>query len=132
MQFRPARRHRVNRKVLEPVPDYLLEFYYRPRTNRPGDNGITVLFGGSQVALADGIASQVNHWERFARMVTVADASLPTTLTFRAIGNDNTLGGFIDTVSVTAKAPVPEPSSAILFGAGGLLAAFAIRKRARV
>jgi hypothetical protein len=37
---------------------------------------------------------------------------------FQAFGNQNTLGGFIDDVSVTPMAPVPEPATMLLLGAG--------------
>jgi hypothetical protein len=39
-------------------------------------------------------------------------------LGFAAYGNDNSLGGFIDSVSLNSSAPVPEPATMLLFGAG--------------
>ena len=104
---------------------YELSFWYHARTNNgaANDNGIEVLWGdslpGATVLDLEGYSRNSNlGWMNFSLdLVATAETMF---LSFGATGLDNTLGGFIDNVSLTA---VPEPGTLALFaiGAAGLL-----------
>lgn len=99
---------------------YELSFWYIPRTSRNNDNGIAAYFGGSQVALANDVRTSSSEWANFTLNV-LADSSTMY-LGFEALGIDNSVGGFLDNVSLTF---VSEPAAYALFGLGlaGLVAA---------
>lgn len=121
---------------------YLLEFFYKPRTNRKNDNGIEAFwFDGAlnfdtsmdAVFSVDLTRSQSRTWQKQTVLLTASSTSM--SLGFGAFGTQNTLGGLIDNVSmvhfggndqVTAK--VTEPSTLLIL-IGGLLAAFGIRRK---
>lgn len=104
---------------------YELNFWYHARTNNSAanDNGIEVLWGaslpGATVLELDDYARRDNlGWMNFSlELVASAETMF---LSFGATGLDNTLGGFIDNVSLTS---VPEPGTLALFvlGAAGLV-----------
>jgi hypothetical protein len=110
--------------------NYLLEFYYKPRTNRINDNGINVFWYDSTIDFDLGL--QVDFSTDSTRSIT-PDWALQTVtftaqatsmdLSFGAFGKQNTLGGLIDNVSLTQQSlrsaiSVPEPSMLILFAIG--------------
>ena len=121
----------------EPGQQYLLSFWYRPRTNRGhNDNGINVLWDpwalttashhsaafrpSQQVLSIDNYKRrQYNFWIPFSLSLTATSNTM--VLSFQADGRDNSLGGFIDNVSLTAQQPttstqVPAPATMALLG----------------
>lgn len=98
---------------------YELSFWYHARTNNGyNDNGINVYWGdylpGDVAVSIDGLR-QVNTpgWiEQTVKLVASAETMF---LMFAATGYSNSLGGFVDNVSLTA---VPEPGTLALFGLG--------------
>src|SRR5690606_39171394 len=98
---------------------YELSFWYHARTNNDyNDNGINVYWGdylpGDVAVSIDGLR-QVNTpgWiEQTVKLVASAETMF---LMFAATGYSNSLGGFVDNVSLTA---VPEPGTLALFGLG--------------
>lgn len=125
---------------------YELNFYYHARTNKDGnDNGINVFWDewlGTDLTaftytdellsiddvkfndtIVDGATPVNGGWFQFNIELQATASSMA--LTFGADGKDNSLGGFIDNVSLYS---VPEPGTLGLFSLGvvGLLVA---RKR---
>lgn len=117
-----------------PGQQYEISFAYRPRTNQGGDDNGIQLFAGdydgtelvSEMILAS--VSETLMDQPGWTMVSVVFTAMADTnaFGFRAFGKDNSLGGFIDAVSVSA---VPVPAAALLFGSG--LAAFGAARRKR-
>jgi len=111
--------------------DYLLEFYYKPRTNKTNDNGINVYWYDADVDFninmeeiyaVDSTNSETPTWEKQSIIFTASSSVMD--LSFGAFGNQNTLGGLIDNVSLIK---VPEPTVLSLFLVG--LVSLLIRQR---
>jgi hypothetical protein len=111
--------------------DYLLEFYYKPRTNNTNDNGINVFWYNSaddfDLALqadfsTDSTRRLTPNWA--LQTVTFTAQAKSMDLSFGSFGIQNTLGGLIDNVSLKQIASVPEPSMLVMFvlGLGFILA----------
>ncbi len=101
--------------------DYRLDFMYTPRTSVLGDNGIRVLVDEVEVLSIDDFRQPGTDWEQYTLALLGLDAGLHT-LTFSAFGIENTLGGFLDDISLeSTTAPIPEPSAALVFSLGLLL-----------
>jgi len=99
---------------------YDLSFWYHARTNNGGnDNGIDVYWGESapgalELSIADQFFSDyANGWKEFTLSLIASSSTM--FLTFSAAGLNNSLGGFIDNVSLTT---VPEPGTLVLLGLG--------------
>lgn len=110
---------------------YQLDFAYRPRTTVAGDNGIHVRLDDLVLTSLDGVRTGSTQWEVVSLGLEVAQSGLHT-LTFEAFGIENTLGGFIDDVSlraVTSAAPVPEPGAALVFMSGLAVVSRSLRRR---
>lgn len=107
--------------------DYVLSFWYRPRTNATGDNGIQASVGGLAGVVADGIASDFPDWRQFSTRFTVTTGG-SYDVVFQALGRENWLGGFLDDVSLEAV-HAPEPATWGTFAIAGLIfAAVGIRR----
>jgi hypothetical protein len=112
---------------------YDLSFMYHARTNGSNDdNGIMALLGTDEIGRISKKLSDMTAdvWELVTWTLSIETKGLYQ-LGFAAYGNDNSLGGFIDSVSLNASAPVPEPATMLLFGAGlaGLVGARLRRKK---
>jgi hypothetical protein len=104
---------------------YLLEFYYKPRTNMINDNGINIFwydaaidynFEMSATLVADSTTSLTPDWTLQSVLLTAQAESM--SLSFGSSGIQNTLGGLIDNVSLkktTQVTALSEPSMLILF-----------------
>lgn len=116
--------------------NYLLEFYYKPRTNNLNDNGINVFWYDSALKFDVNMLANFNtnstrklvpNWSLQSVVFTAKAESMA--LSFGSYGKQNTLGGLIDNVSLNQlpsknTTSVPEPSMLILFIIGlGLIAA---------
>ncbi len=102
--------------------NYLLEFFYKPRTNTTNDNGINVYWYDEatkfDVNMTSSLVANSTHrvtpnWVKKSVVLTAQSSSMD--LSFGAFGKQNTLGGLIDNVSlVQLSSPVvdaiPEPS----------------------
>lgn len=107
---------------------YTLDFAFSARPRVPEtSNGIDVLWDGSFLAniTADGTGLIDTDWTIQTFLVTATSAS--TSLEFRATGTSDSLGGYIDSVSLVA-ATVPEPSIVLLLSSGLILLGIARRK----
>lgn len=103
--------------------EYLLEFYYKARTNHKNDNGINVFwydastdFNPSMIAdfAINGRSKQNPNWSIQSVLLTAQAETMD--LSFGAFGKQNSLGGLLDNVSLVqvSNGPVvdvPEPST---------------------
>jgi len=107
---------------------YNLSFAYSARPGvSTGSNPIEVLWNGTVISTvtANGSNLSANDWHIFNYTTTGTGSD---TLTFRAIGVNDSLGGSLDAVAVTAA--VPEPSTyAMMFLGLGLMGATLSRRR---
>ena len=105
--------------------NYLLEYFYQPRTSSVGDNSIGVYFDDDELFtnLIDKAEGEgANGWIKRSISFFLSEDDAERWLSFRAEGTENTLGGFIDTVSLEYLGPsgqeriaVSEPASLALF-----------------
>jgi hypothetical protein len=104
---------------------YLLSFAYSPRINQPEHtNGISVLWNGTLIDSVSATGGGSHDWKVFEYIVAGTGQDI---LEFAAIGTDDSLGGSLDAVSVSA---VPVPAAAFLF-APALLGFMGLRRRAK-
>lgn len=101
---------------------YDFDFYYQPRTGTTNDNGITYGILNLYNWPIDGVIPP-SGWRPVSQQFQItADGNY--SVYFSAFGIENTLGGFIDTVSL---ASVPEPGTLLFLGLG-LLSVVGIRR----
>ena len=99
---------------------YELSFWYSPRRALPGSNTIEYFMGGTLLGSVTGpdATTAVGSWtEITARFVidTIGDY----TLAFAATGTDDSYGGLIDDVSISAV-PLPAGGLLLMTALGGL------------
>jgi len=113
--------------ILLTPSQYHLSFYYHARTNgNNDDNGIQGYLNNSLIGeISKTTDEQDQTWELIDWTFDI-DNTATYTLKFTAFGKDNTLGGFIDTVTLYQN---PEPSTMLLFGFGLLGFARLTRKK---
>jgi hypothetical protein len=111
---------------------YELSFWYSPRKDNPRTNRIRYSVNGGAL-LAGGVTgpqasngTSVGIWTLFSETFLVAADATDVRLAFNARGIDDTLGGFIDSVSVSAV-PLPAAGLLLMGGMGGL--GFVSRRR---
>jgi hypothetical protein len=110
---------------------YSLRFAYTPR---PGvgaaSNGVDVFVNGSSVASLTGIGGAGTAWQVYEFLFTGNGSSR---IQFTGVGISDSLGGYIDAVSVDrtrpADQPVPEPNAFSLLLAGALAGCACMRPR---
>ncbi|SHO45280.1 PEP-CTERM sorting domain-containing protein [Desulfopila aestuarii] len=108
---------RMQQKVNLDIGTYVLDFYYRSRTsNHYGTNGIS--WGYEDITTSTsfdlGSVNYKSDWTLFSSTFSIASAG-DYNIWFESSFDSNTVGGFIDNVSLT---PIPEPATLLLFGAG--------------
>lgn len=104
--------------------NYSVSWMYHARTNGADGNGIKGFInrsGTSELIVDLGSVSKKRSemtalWEEVVWNFSIADKG-DYDLWFEAFGIENTLGGYIDSVKLEA-APVPLPSTLLLFGTG--------------
>jgi len=105
---------------------YKVSFAYRPRTNNVNDNGIKISIGSlvgnaftetQEIGDVDARRSEQNAWNVVTLIFTALAGD--NAIQFAAYGNENELGGFLDSIEVYET---PLPAGGILIGTG--LAAF--------
>lgn len=112
--------------VMLGVGNYLLTFWYRPRTNTANDNGIQVQFNNAAVYNVSTTSSQQKNWQ-LQTVILKSTSAGSQRIAFGATGTANQLGGFIDNVSLVSQ--VPEPATMGLIG--GALVAIGLLKTRR-
>jgi hypothetical protein len=95
---------------------YELNFWYSARTvGNPNTNQVTAFAGSPNLFVSPGalgtVSSSIKGWEEYSYTFVATNNSM--LVGFGAEGNADTLGGFIDNVSLTS---VPEPVSVALLG----------------
>lgn len=105
---------------------YRLSFYYAPRTNRTGSNGIQYSVGEYLLGTVSGPNGMYarRQWSLVEADFSVTDSGYYD-LSFAATGREDTLGGLLDNVSISE---VPLPASAMLL-LGGLAGFGALRRK---
>ncbi|MEO1552143.1 MAG: hypothetical protein AAFR93_17240 [Pseudomonadota bacterium] len=107
---------------------YQLSFFYAPRVkNNPGTNGVFWDIAGVTGDITGPSAeAPFKTWTEVTQTFFVG-AGGTATLTLGAIGKSDSLGGFVDTVSIT---PVPLPATVLALGLALAGLGVAGRKRA--
>ena len=94
--------------------DYLLSFAYCGRTDNANANTNSITYSFLKTGIPEQTISGVSGdgWKVFNFYFNLADVTT-ITLNFKAVGTSDSLGGYLDAVSVTS---VPVPPAVWLFG----------------
>lgn len=105
---------------------YDLQFFYSARPNFAdiASNGISVAWNGVSLQDLSGAGASQHHWLQVNHQVVGTGSDV---LSFSAIGANDSYGGSLDMVSLTAA--VPEPGTYALMAAGLLALGFIGRRR---
>ena len=109
-----------------------LSFLYSPRPNVSADsNGISILLNGQLLnppLTVTGGPLQQTQWQTYGANFSVNSGDI---LSFSAVGTNDSLGGYVDNITISA---VPEPATwammIIGFASAGLMVRSARRKQA--
>ena len=107
---------------------YTVDWYYSPRPRvGASTNGITLSIGSTLLDSITGPGTANTVWgARHVDFTTTGGA-----LTFAAIGVSDSYGGYLDDITISSVASVPEPASwALMIGGFGLTGAALRRRRA--
>ena len=103
----------ITQQIFLTAGTYELSFAYSPRTTRPNDNGVSYSIAGLSGTITGPSASVPRReWTYVTGLFTVA-ADDVFGLSFSATGKSNSLGGFIDDVTISS---VPVPAGLLLMG----------------
>lgn len=116
--------------------DYVLEYYYQPRTNIADDNTISVYVDSANEGLFSTLVDTANGvgadgWVQRSVAFSVAEENSSVNLSFRAEGVENSRGGFVDSVRLERVGSVPVPAG-LWFILVGMLGLGALKWRTRV
>lgn len=101
---------------------YTVSYFYSPRPNiDAGSNGVDLSIGGTLLQSTNLPGGPLTDWMQ--KTVTFTTTGGP--LTFSAGGTSDSLGGYLDNISISA---VPEPSSWAMLIVGFGLVGFASRR----
>ena len=121
----------ANTSVYQDVPtvtgaSYLLTLWYSPRPGiAAASNGVNLIVDGTSntLLIGEGIGHSDTVWTQYSFSL-IGNGS--TRIEFAGVGISDSLGGYIDAVSLTS---VPEPSMLLLLAAAGLAASTFLRRR---
>lgn len=117
--------------VLLEAGQHVLNFFYSPRTSDSGNNAIAfsvgTLLNGSIGGAGGTYATQTGLWTAVSEVFNVTNAGTYR-LSFSATGRSDSIGGLVDSVSITTPPAVPLPAPLFLLGSA-VIATFAIRRR---
>ncbi len=119
-------------RVINDAGTYSLSFLYSPRPNvGSGSNGIEVLLNNvllNPPGTVTGGPFGATSWSTIS--TGAFDVTAGSILTFRAVGTSDSLGGYVDNITLSA---VPEPATwAMMIGGFGIVGGTLRRRRAKL
>lgn len=118
-------------EVLLEAGQHVLNFFYSPRTSDSGTNAISfsvgTLLNGSIGGAGSTYSTRPGLWTAVSEAFNVINAGTYR-LNFSATGRSDSIGGLVDTVSITTPPSIPLPAPLFLLGSA-IVATFALRRR---